>query len=264
MLDVQQPRVPQRVVVERRQVDAVPDDQPERQHEARPGQRGEPAPPARRDGGAHGRRQAEHQQRRRPVGDHHVLQQVDHEQVVDRDRLERRVERDRDERDAEPEQRRPPARRPLDGPRQPDVAVDGRGGEHEEERLEAERRRGRRAHVKAGFRCRSRTYGRSSRATQIPSVSSCSVIITTPGQTLVGQRRDPVRADVARVRRARREEQRVDERLREREHPEREEDPLRPAQAPCRAGSTSWVHTSSPASTKLRCSRSCTVWCAAA
>ena len=86
--------------------------------------------------------------------------------------------------------------------------------------------------MKAGFRCRWRTYGRSSSATQIPSVSSCSVIITTPARRWSVRRRDPVRAGVAGIGRARREEQHVHERLSEREHPEGEEDALRPAQAP--------------------------------
>ena len=43
VLDVEQPRMAKRVVVERRQVDAVPDDEPERQRQEGPGREGERA-----------------------------------------------------------------------------------------------------------------------------------------------------------------------------------------------------------------------------
>ena len=45
----------------------------------------------------------EDQERRAPVGDQGVLEQVCEQEVVGRERLERRVDRDRDEREAEGE-----------------------------------------------------------------------------------------------------------------------------------------------------------------
>src|SRR6266516_1614204 len=185
VLDVERPLVPEGPVVERRQVDAVPDEEPERQREDGSRQERERTAPPRGDRLAHRRREAKHEQRRRPVRDHHVLEQVDHQQVVDRDRLERRVEGKGDQDEAEREDRRARPGRPLDRPAEVDVDVTSRNRQDEEERLEAERVRGRRIHLgeSAGTRARrSRRYGRSRMATQIPSVSSCSTIITAPAR----------------------------------------------------------------------------------
>ena len=93
VLDVEQPRVAERDVVDAAEVDDVPADEPDRQRHRRPGRRTRTAGrPARAIAAAHRRRQPEDQERRRPVGDDHVLEQVEEDEVVDRDRLERRVE----------------------------------------------------------------------------------------------------------------------------------------------------------------------------
>ena len=175
VLDVQRPARPQRPVVEAGRVRPVPGDQPRRQR----------IPGADVAGAAavqrvlHPRRQPEQDQQRRDVGDQRVLEQVDEQEVVRGDRLQRRVERHRDEEQPQPERRRAQAGRSV-VPRCEDVHDGGSGDEHEEERLEREARR---AHARDGSSCAAptrRKRGRSSNVTQIPSMSSCSTIITTP------------------------------------------------------------------------------------
>src|SRR5947209_2033038 len=140
MLDVQRPCVTECVVVERRQVHEVPDRKPgaERQPWAQQ-RRG-----AARDRRAHLRRQAEHEQRRRPVRDHHVAEQVEEQEVVERDRLERRAESRDDEDEPECEDGRARAGRVV-RPCRAGVRDRGCDGECQEERLPTERP-GRRRH----------------------------------------------------------------------------------------------------------------------
>ena len=95
-------------------------------------------PAARRDRGAHPRRQPDQEERRGPVRDHHVLEQVEEDEVLDRDRPERRVERHDDESHARAEAPRTP-RRAGRPPPAADVRHHGDDRQHDEERLEAER-----------------------------------------------------------------------------------------------------------------------------
>ena len=93
---------------------------------------------------ARDRRQAEDQERRRDVGADRVLREVGEQQVVRRDRLERRVEGHHDAREAEPEEHAPAGAR---GAHVPDVQHRGGDREHDEERLEGEAGGGRRVHA---------------------------------------------------------------------------------------------------------------------
>src|SRR5262249_21860051 len=112
-----------------------------------------------------------------------VLQQVREEEIVRRDRLQRRVERDGDEQQPDGERERPPRAQPASHRAR---VEHGRGdGEDEKKRLEAEPGRGRRAHGPArpgrgAGAGRRRATSRSRNAAQIPSVSSCSRVIRIP------------------------------------------------------------------------------------
>ena len=109
VLDVERPRVLEREVVEERQMDRVPADEPDRQRDPRAREAGErPSRRARAIAGAHRRRQPEEEERRRPVGDHHVLEQVEEQEVIGGDRLEGRVERAGDQQEADREEDDPP------------------------------------------------------------------------------------------------------------------------------------------------------------
>ena len=109
VLDREQERVAHERVVHRAEVHDVPADEPDRQRHLRPRDPREPGSAARRDPRAHRGGEADQEERRRPVGDHHVLEQVEEDEVLDRDRPERRVQRDHDERDAGAEAPCPPA-----------------------------------------------------------------------------------------------------------------------------------------------------------
>ena len=185
VLDVEEPRVAERDVVDAAEVDDVPADEPDRQRDGRPRhERERPAAPG-GDRTAHGRREPEDEERRRPVGDDHVLQQVEEHEVVDRDRLERRVQRSHDEDDAGRERRRVPDAGPLAAPRAA-VGDQRHDAEDDEQRLERERRGG--SHQTTGWcvagtssltRC-SRREARSNSTNARPRVAICSTIITTP------------------------------------------------------------------------------------
>src|SRR4029077_20015747 len=103
-----------------------------------------------------------------------------HEQEkVGGDRLERRVERGRDQEEGGHEGDEAPGWRWIAARRAP-VEPGSCDREHEEERLEAE---GCRVHVGDAARRPARARlqrGRRISATQIPSVTSCSTIITIP------------------------------------------------------------------------------------
>src|SRR5439155_10428333 len=122
----------------------------------------------------HSRSETEEDEERRDVGDEGVLQQVDEEQALGRDRLERRVECSRDENETQRIEPRPPRRRTVVA-RRPCVGGGGGGSDTEERVLEAEAGG---AHAVATRAWRSR--GRMSRKTNVPSTSSCSAIITIP------------------------------------------------------------------------------------
>ena len=183
VLDVQRPAGAQRPVVEAGRVRPVPGDEPRGQRVPR----ADVARAATVQPALHRRRQTEQDQQRRDVRDQRVLQQVDEQEVVLGDRLERRVERCREQEQPDAERRRSPARRPVVA-RGADVHDGGRGDENEEDRLEREARR---AHARDGSRRGAptrRQRGRSRSVTQIPSMSSCSTIITTPDELLIGER----------------------------------------------------------------------------
>ena len=180
---------------------------------------------------AHRRRQAEQDKRRRDVGDQRVLQQVDEQQSLGSDRLERRVERRGDQQQAESRTPRPPAAaagrpaRPRRTP--PRRRPPSPRNTHSKLKLVALMRR---------RRARAASRGRSSRKTSVPSVTSCSTIITTPGELLVGVRRDAVRAAIRRIERVEREDEHVGEHLPAREHRDRERDAAADAEPAVRAG----------------------------
>src|SRR3954468_6033425 len=174
VLDAQAPSRAQGPVVERRDVGQVPRAEPDREDPAG-AERPQPSTAELRP---QPRGQTQQDEERREVRDEPVLQQVDEQEVLRSDRLEWRVERGRGQEDPGGEGGDAPRRRPA-GARGAPVEHGRRDGEREEERLEAE---GRRAHVAAARRAlRARIQrGRRSSATQMPSVRSCSTIITIP------------------------------------------------------------------------------------
>ena len=95
--------VAQRPVVEEREVDAVPDDDPEDQRDGGPRDARERAAAGGGDAAAHRGGEADDHERRAPVGHQRVLEQVGDQEVVGRERLERRVDRDGDQQQAERE-----------------------------------------------------------------------------------------------------------------------------------------------------------------
>ena len=175
MLEVERPAGVERPVVEAGEVRPVPGGEPREEREAGARHRREGASAAARDRVPHRRREAEQQQRRRDVRDQPVLEKMDEQQPVGGDRLERRVQRRRDQEQPGRKAGDPPRRRPL-APRGTGVQRSRDDGQYEIERLEGEARR---AHAVASRRA-GRSRNRRSTATSVPSVSSCSTIITTP------------------------------------------------------------------------------------
>ena len=88
MLDPEQALVSQRVVVYGGDVGHVPGDEPQSERERRVREHAHPAPPG--EGRGHRRAQAEQEERRRPVAEHHVLEQVEAQHRVQRQVLDRR------------------------------------------------------------------------------------------------------------------------------------------------------------------------------
>src|SRR5262245_36594287 len=76
VLDVQEPRVLERGVVERGEVDEVPTEEPDRERDAQSGYEREGPAAARGDRLAHRGRQTQHEQQRGQIGNDHVLEQM--------------------------------------------------------------------------------------------------------------------------------------------------------------------------------------------
>ena len=108
VLDVQEPGVAQRRVVEGGQVDQIPAREPDGQRNLRARDPGERRGRLAGRGRSHGGGQPKDEQQRSPVGDHHVLEEVEEQQVLDGDRLERRVQGARDEQEPHGEGASPP------------------------------------------------------------------------------------------------------------------------------------------------------------
>ena len=253
VLDVQRPAGVERPVVEAGEMRRVPGDEPRGQRVARADVPRAVAVEPR----AHRRREPEQDEQRRDVGDQRVLQEVDEQQPLGRDRLERRVERRGDEEDARARStkrasgtagraraprrtRRPPRRRARGTPT---------------------RTRSRSALT----RCTSRgvTTGRSRKNTSTPSVSSCSAIITTPASCWSVAPR-------SRTRRGRSDRAGGSEDEHVGEHLAAANIAAASATRPptvsrwCEPGSMRSVHTRRPASTQHACSKSCSYGCRSA
>ena len=172
MLDVEPPAGAQRPVVERREVREVPREEPDGQDPARLQAVGAVAVQR----VPHRGRQAEQYEERRDVGDERVLEQVHEQEVVRREVLERRVERGGDEEETRGERGEAPAGGRIAACGAP---VEDGGGERRA-RERAARSRSGTGSCRRESGARGCQRGRSSSATHVPSVSSCSTIITSP------------------------------------------------------------------------------------
>ncbi len=154
------------------------------------------APPAgSREPPAHRGRETDDRERRAPVGDERVLEQVHEEQVVGRERLERRVDRDGDQ--CEPGSRRWPPGRGSDARRRASCRTS------QTYAAAARRTRTRNSGSKvkrygepvtvtwsrsylggqaglASTTLRRRSSGRRGRRAKVPRARSCSTVITSP------------------------------------------------------------------------------------
>ena len=89
MLEVEEQRRLEKPVVDGAEVDDVPAHEPDRESDGGPCDPGEPGAEQVRDPRTHGLGEPHQDQRRRPVRDDHVLQEVGEQQMLHRDRLER-------------------------------------------------------------------------------------------------------------------------------------------------------------------------------
>ena len=111
VLEIQQDGMRERRVVDARQVNDVPPDEPDRERNRRAREERERPAAAPGDRRPHRGREPGDQERRSPVRDDHVLQQVEQHEVLDGDGLERRIEGEDDQEDARAERERPRAAR---------------------------------------------------------------------------------------------------------------------------------------------------------
>ncbi len=137
MLDVQPLRMPQRVLIHRRQMHEVPRAQPQEERQAEVLEHLQEPRRAPVEGLPHCAVQADHDQRRCQVGQECVLHQVGQQQVVHRERFDRRVDRDGDECHPHAETHDAPPRGPI-APRRGHVQRHHRKGDQQEQRLEGE------------------------------------------------------------------------------------------------------------------------------